>query len=152
MKQAILACIFATALFGSGAAAASEQCLSEAELGSVGRMASVMAMGVAVQRCGRCLGPERYAEVLKTYDAAGLMADFSKAEKTLDADQDQRDAVDQLMRDSARAFAETLSANCSACEKTADMLDALTSDGARGDFYQSETKAVANASKARVCR
>lgn len=153
MRRAIiLVCIWsATHLAGDGARAASSQCLSPAELSNVGRMATVMAIGAAVRHCSRCLGPERYSQIVKTYQADGLMDDFWVAQKAVEHAQDKFAYIDELVRSSARNYSATLSADCDACQKTASMLKRLSSASQRDDFYRSETDAIAKNAKVKAC-
>jgi hypothetical protein len=143
-------CIWSAAVVaGEGRAVAAEQCLSAADLGKVGRMASIMAMGVAVQRCSRCLGPERYPQTVRTYEAARLMDDFWEAKDALDGETLAH--VDEVVRDAARNLTATLSDDCDACRKTEDILRSLASAGARDKFYGSETDVIAKAPGVKAC-
>jgi hypothetical protein len=146
----IMVCVWSAAVVaGEGRAAAAEQCLSAADLGNVGRMASVMAMGVAVQRCSQCLGPESYPQTVRTYEAARLMDDFWKAKDALDGETLAR--LDAVVRDSARNFAATLSGNCDACRKMENILRGLSTAGARDKFYGTETDVIAKAPGVKTC-
>ncbi len=62
-------------LSGIDLAVAADQCLSKDEVATVSRMASVMAIGVAVQRCGGCLGP-RCPQTVQHYEARALLKHF----------------------------------------------------------------------------
>jgi hypothetical protein len=142
----------ASLLTGPGSASSADQCLPASELGNIGRMASVMAMGVAVQRCGRCLGAEQYTELVQVYQKMNLMRDFSEAHDSLNLPYDKFTYADEQMRDFARKLAADLSADCSACEKTATTLEGLTSESARSAFYKSETDALSKAPETKLCR
>jgi hypothetical protein len=152
-RAVILACVWCAAFVAGGTAAASDQCLSASELNNVGRMASVMAMGAAVRHCSRCLGPDSYPQIVKTYQSDGLMDDFWVAQKAI-ADEQDRDKfvyVDQLVRDSARDFSATLSADCSACKQTGALVMRLSSKKERGVFYRSEAETLAKNAKVKTC-
>jgi hypothetical protein len=154
MRRAVIcACVWSAALVTGGTVAATDQCLSPGELSNVGRMASVMAMGAAVRRCSRCLGPDRYRQITKTYESEGLMDDFWQAQKAIaeEQDRDKFDYVDQLVRDSAREYSATLSADCDACQKTAALLKRLASESERAAFYRTEAATLAQDRKVRSC-
>ncbi|MFA5899737.1 MAG: hypothetical protein WC829_11565 [Hyphomicrobium sp.] len=125
----------AAALVGSSAMAA-DQCLSSDELALTARMASVMAIGASLQRCAACLG-ERYPTTLKHYEAADLLKDFWMAQAKIKG-QSAIDRVDDLVRQAARNYSAGLSANCEACAKLADSIDALGSPGAASKLYDGE--------------
>lgn len=149
-----LACLlFLGPVAGGGTAAASDQCLSAAELRSVSRMASAMAVGAAVRRCGRCLGREKYAQVVQAFDDSELVLEFRRAQKAVEETSERSTIayIDGLVRDSARRFADTLSVDCTACERTADTIKGLLSAGARAAFYKREAAAVAGAPQTEVC-
>lgn len=120
------------------ALAASDQCLSKPELNNVARMASVMGIGAALQRCGACLG-ERYRQALDHYEASHLLQDFRTAEVEFRG-KGTFDYADGLVRQAARNYAYDLSADCSACTRMADTVDSLTSPEARSKFYGAEAE------------
>jgi hypothetical protein len=141
----------AVACFASPSAAADE-CLSRAQLHDVTRMASVMGIGAAVRRCGHCLGADQYAQTLEQYDAAGLMRDFSAAQVTLaGAEPHSAEYGDSIVRQHARTYAETLSNNCDACRKTADLVKSLSSAEARDKFYEHEGAGLASSADVKLC-
>ena len=143
MRHSLLAILvsFAIALAGTATAASSEQCLPAADLSNLGRMAAVMAMGVAVQRCGQCLGPD-YAQTLHAYDDANLMADFWKAQKNIGSTGDTLARIDVIMRDSARKLASSFSGDCDACRRTAEREKKLSSADERNNLYGTETETI----------
>lgn len=144
-----VACI-AAALLNATTASAADQCLSPAEAGHVHTMATVMATGSAVRRCGTCLGTEKYQETVAAYEKAQLMLDFRRAKTAVDESADPATLayVDALVRDNARRFVEALSEDCDACQKTAETIDTLSDPAARTAFYQSEVRALEDA---KVC-
>ena len=117
-------------------AAPAEQCLTHDEAALSARMASVMSIGAALQRCGSCLG-ERYAAVVQRYEDDGLMKDFWAAQVKIKG-QEKIEYVDDLVRQAARDKTANLSASCDSCRSMADTLDDLKSDEARVKFYESE--------------
>jgi hypothetical protein len=136
----------------TNALAAADECLSRDQLHDATRMAAVMGIGAAVRRCGHCLGADQYAQTLEQYDAAGLMRDFSAAQVTL-AGAEPRSAEygDTIVRQHARTYAETLSNNCDACRKTADLVKSLSSAEAREKFYEHEGAGLASSSDVKLC-
>jgi hypothetical protein len=120
----------------SSFAAQTEQCLTPDEVTLSARMASVMSLGAALQRCGTCLG-ERYAEVVQRYEGEGLLKDFWAAQKKIKG-QEKVEYVDDLVRQAARNKTADLSASCESCNAMADTLNHLASDDARSKFYESE--------------
>ena len=136
----------------AGPSAAADECLSRAQLHDVTRMASVMGIGAAVRRCGHCFGADKYAQTLEQYDAAGLMRDFSAAQVTLaGAEPHSAQYGDSIVREHARTYAETLSGNCDACRKTADLVKSLSSAEARDKFYEHEGAGLASSSDVKLC-
>ena len=132
--------------------AAADECLSGVQLHDVTRMASVMGIGAALRRCGQCLGADQYAQTLEQYDAAGLMRDFAAARVTLQsAERHTAEYADSIVRQHARTYAETLSSNCDACRKTADLVMSLSSADARGKFYADESAGLASSSDVKLC-
>jgi uncharacterized protein HemY len=150
VRSVVAVACFAAALPNAATASAAEQCLSAAEAGHVRTMATVMATGSAVRRCGRCLGAEKYEETVAAYENAQLMLDFRRAKTAVDesADPGTLAHVDALVRDNARLFVEALSEDCSACEKTAAAIDTLSDPAARTAFYGSEDRTMEGA---KVC-
>ena len=133
-------------------AAAADECLSPAQLHDATRMASVMGIGAALRRCGQCLGADQYAQTLEQYDAAGLMRDFATARTTLQsAEPRTAEYADSIVRQHARTHAETLSGNCDACRKTADLVKSLSSAAARDKFYADEGAGLASSSAVKLC-
>lgn len=133
-------------------AGAADECLSQAQLHDVTRMASVMGIGAALRRCGQCLGADQYAQTLEQYDAAGLMRDFAVARVTLQsAEPHTAEYADTIVRQHARTYAETLSGNCDACRKTADLVKSLSSAAARDTFYADEGAGLASSSDVKRC-
>jgi hypothetical protein len=142
-----LACVgllFATVV--AHAENAPETCLSAAEIGVAGQLTTVMATGVALRRCQQCLGPEKYAQAVDRYEAAGLMRDFRKAQDSI-ALRARYVLVDGIVRQAARDYSETLSAGCNACKGMAASLEGLTSSQARTNFYEGPTRTLAQAVK-----
>ena len=115
-------------------AAPTDQCLSSDELTQAARMASVMSVGAAIQKCGACLG-QRYAQTVQHYEADDLLKDFWGAQAKIKG-QSKIDFVDDLVRQAARAYSATLSNDCSACQGMADIVDGLSSAEARSNFYK----------------
>jgi hypothetical protein len=150
VRSVVAVACFAAALSNATTAFASEQCLSAAEADHVRTMATVMATGSAVRRCGRCLGSEKYEETVAAYEEAQLMLDFRRAKKAVDESADPATLahVDALVRDNARLFVEALSEGCEACTKTAATIGTLSSPAARAAFYESEDRALEGA---KVC-
>jgi len=138
-----VACIAAAVSIATTASAA-EQCLSPAEAGHVRTMATVMATGSAVRRCGTCLGTDKYQETVAAYEKAQLMLDFRRAKKAVDESADPATLayVDALVRDNARRFVEALSEDCAACEKTAGTIATLSDPAARTAFYGSAERTL----------
>jgi hypothetical protein len=133
-------------------AGAADGCLSPAQLHDVTRMASVMGIGAALRRCGQCLGADQYAQTLEQYDAARLMRDFAAARVTLQsAEPHTAEYADTIVRQHARTYAETLSGNCDACRKTADLVKSLSSPEARDKFYADEGAALASSPDVKSC-
>lgn len=128
----------AMAAWGAGPsrAAPTEQCLTHDEATLSARMASVMSIGAALQRCGSCLG-ERYADAVKRYEDDGLLKDFWAAQAKIKG-QDKIEYVDDLVRQAARSKTADLSASCTSCNAMADTVSNLVSDEARDKFYASE--------------
>lgn len=150
LSKVIFMCL-AAAMGYSGPAAAGE-CLSAPELLLVGRMASIMAVGVAVQRCGTCVGQDEYQHTLATYESAGLLADFWKAQKTLSASAPAKsEYIDNVVRQSARTYSAKLSGECEACKRTASALQGLSSGPAREKFYETETDELAKSPGVKAC-
>lgn len=150
--SAAIACMMSvTTLANAAHAATARQCLSPSERNTVGRLASIMAFRVALQRCGQCLGSTRYTQAWKSYDDAELDADFWKAKEKFPSTDAKFAYVNMLVRDSARDIAADMSADCSACEKMAETLKGLSSASARGDFYQRETAALADTKESGTC-
>jgi hypothetical protein len=149
-RSFVAAACIAAALSNATTSSAEEQCLSPAEAGHVRTMATVMATGSAVRRCGTCLGTEGYEETVAAYERAQLMLDFRRAKKAVDESADPATLayVDALVRDNARRFVEALSENCDACEKTAETIDTLSDPAARTAFYDSEDRTLEDA---KVC-
>jgi len=133
-------------------AGAADECLPRAQLHDVTRMATVMGIGAALRRCGQCLGADQYAQTLEQYDAAGLMRDFAAARVTLQAaDRPTAEYGDSIVRQHARTYAETLSGNCDACRKTADLVKSLSTAAARDKFYADEGAGLATSSEIMLC-
>jgi hypothetical protein len=128
------------------AGSAQETCLSPTEIGVAGQLTAVMATGVALRRCQQCLGPEKYAQAVDHYEAAGLMRDFRKAQDAISR-RERYELVDGLVREAARDYSETLSTDCGACNAMAASLEGLTSPQATAKFYQGRTQALAQAVK-----
>jgi hypothetical protein len=148
-----IACIVSLAALASAAnATTANQCLSPAERSSAAKLATVMGIGVALQRCGKCMGSEAYAEAVKNYDAAGLDDEFEKSQKTFANFGDKFPYVDVLVRDAAREVAAGMSSNCQACSKLSSTLKGLTSEGERGDFYERETAALSTMKESESCQ
>ncbi len=122
-------------------AAVEELCLTKSELLDVARMGSVMGIGGALNRCGACLG-ERNRPTIDKYEASGMLVDFRRAEAAVQSSRVKFGYADELVRDAARKYAADLSADCKACEKTADVIDALSSAGARSELYQAEAEKI----------
>ena len=122
--------------------ASAETCLSAAEIGVAGQLTTVMATGVALRRCQQCLGPEKYAQAVDRYEAAGLMRDFRKAQDAI-ALRERYEMVDGIVRQSARDYSETLSTGCDACNAMAASLEGLTSPQAKAKFYEGRIQALA---------
>jgi len=146
LALAVIACTVAS---GARQAAAASQCLSQAEILDVAQMASVMAIGAALQRCGSCLGP-RYQETLDRYETSHLLEDFRIAEAAI-TDKAKSDVADELVRQSARDYAYDLSADCKACAAAADTIDELATPDARAKLYKSEAKRVASRPELEGC-
>jgi len=125
---------------------APEICLSPAETSVAGQLTTVMATGAALRRCQQCLGPEKYAQAVDHYEAAGLMRDFRKAQDSI-AVRERYVLVDGIVRQAARDYSETLSADCDACNGMAASLEGLTSSQARTNFYEGPTRTLAQAVK-----
>lgn len=138
LSLAALVCVLAP---GCREAVAANQCLSKSEILDVAQMASVMAIGAALQRCGACLGP-RYQETLDHYEANHLLEDFRIAEAAI-TDKSKSDVADGLVRQAARDYAYDLSADCKACATAADTIDRLSTPDARTKFYKGEAQRVA---------
>lgn len=144
LAPACVGLIFAGAIVD--AARAQEACLSAAEIGVAGQLMTVMATGVALRRCQQCLGPEKYAQAVDHYEAAGLMRDFRKAQDAISR-RERYELVDGLVREAARDYSETLSTDCGACNAMAASLEGLTSPQATAKFYEGRTQALAQAVK-----
>lgn len=134
---------------GAREAAAANQCLSKAEILDVAQMASVMAIGAALQRCGACLGP-RYQMTLDHYEANHLLEDFRIAEAAI-TDNAKSNVADDLVRQAARDYAYDLSADCEACATAADTIDELSTPDARTKLYKGEAKRVAKRPELQGC-
>ena len=144
MKSKLLpACVGLILAGGIGnAAGAEEVCLSAVEIGVAGQLTTVMATGAALRRCQQCLGPYGYAQAVGRYEAAGLMREFRKAQDAI-APRERYEVVDGIVREAARDYAETLSADCAACNAMAASLEPLTSPQATARFYEEPTRALA---------
>jgi len=147
MSKLALACV---GLFLAGASVyaenAQETCLSPKEIGVAGQLTAVMATGAALRRCQQCLGPEKYAQAVDHYEAAGLMRDFRKAQDSISR-RERYELVDGLVRAAARDHSETLSADCGACNAMAGSLEGLTSPQATAKFFEGRKQALAQAVK-----
>ena len=138
MRLPLLHLLTAIALgMGGTAAAAADQCLSKAELMDVARMGAVMGLGGALKRCGSCLG-DRYQKTVDSYEASGMLVEFRRAEAAVQSSRSKFEHADDLVRVAARTFASDLSADCTACEQTANIVGTLTSADARSKLYDAE--------------
>jgi hypothetical protein len=127
------------------------QCLSAAEIGNVSRMATVMAIGVSVQRCNKCIGPTEYPQVVKSYENAKLDDDFLNAKAALEKNRAKLGYVDPLVRSSARNLAATMSGDCIRCEKATQTVHGLATESARAAYYKAEADTIAKASAVETC-
>jgi hypothetical protein len=134
---------------GPSHAAPSEQCLTHDEVALSARMAAVMSIGAALQRCGSCLA-ERYAGVVQRYEDEGLLKDFWAAQAKIKG-QEKIEYVDDLVRQAARSRTGDLSASCDACQAMADTLEGLKSEEARSKFYEMEQGEVVKARSYKSC-
>ena len=125
---------------------APEMCLSAAETSVAGLLTTVMATGAALRRCQQCLGPEKYAQAVDHYEAAGLMRDFRKAQDVITS-RERYELVDGIVREAARDYSEALSKDCDACKTMSAALEGLTSPQATAKFYEGRTQALAQAVK-----
>jgi len=142
LRIPLLALLTAIALgVGSTAGAAADQCLSKAELMDVARMGTVMGLGGALKRCGNCLG-DRYQKTVESYETSGMLVEFRRAEAAVQSSRSKFEYADDLVRVAARKFASDLSADCTACEKTADTVGALVSADARSKLYDAEAAKI----------
>jgi hypothetical protein len=135
---------------GSAAAAAADQCLSKTELMDVARMGSVMGLGGALKRCGNCLG-DRYQKTVDTYETSGMLVEFRRSEAAVQSSRAKYEYADDLVRVAARKFASDLSADCSACEKTAETVGTLTSSEARSKLYDAEATKISQMPAYKSC-
>lgn len=138
MPRAVVLTALIASMLGAAPslAAPAEQCLTRDEAVLSARMASVMSIGAALQRCGSCLG-ERYAAVVQRYEDDGLLNDFWAAQAKIKG-QEKIEYVDGLVRQAARNKTANLSASCDSCRSMAETIDGLKSDEARVKFYESE--------------
>ena len=125
---------------------AADMCLSPTETIVAGLLTTVMATGAALRRCQQCLGPEKYGQTVGHYDGAGLMRDFRKAQDVITS-RERYELVDGIVRDAARAYSETLSKDCEACNAMAASLEGLTSPQSTANYYEGRTQALAQAVK-----
>ena len=125
---------------------AQETCLSPTEIGIAGQLTTVMATGAALRRCQQCLGPEKYAQAVGHYEAAGLMRDFRQAQDVITL-RERYELVDGIVREAARDYSETLSTDCDACNAMAALLKGLTSPQSTAKFYEGRTQALAQVVK-----
>jgi hypothetical protein len=126
---------------GGAPAIAADQCLSQAELMDVARMGSVMGLGAALKRCGNCLG-DRYQNTVDSYEASGILVEFRRSEAAMQTSRAKFEYADDLVRVAARKFASDLSADCTACARTADTVGTLTSADARSKLYDAEATKI----------
>jgi len=130
--------------------AADQQCLSKDELANVARMASTMGVGGALNRCGRCLG-DRYQPAVKAYEATGMLVEFRRAEASIQKARPNFEYADDLVRMAARNYAMDMAADCAACEKLANTIEGLSTDGTRASFYEAATAKVTEMPSFRAC-
>jgi hypothetical protein len=136
----------------TGAAATSDACLLASELSPAARMASIMAMGVAVQHCRRCLSPQDYQQTLAKYESLGLLQEFWAAQKLFGAPETAKsNYVDDVVRQAARLSSEKLSSKCEACSSMAATIDGLGSPQERDRFYDNEARELASSPLVRMC-
>ena len=105
-----------------------------------------MATGGALRRCQQCLGPEKYAQAVGNYEAAGLMRDFRQAQDVITLPE-RYELVDGIVREAARDYSETLSRDCDACNAMAASLEGLTSPQGTAKFYEGRAQALTPAVK-----
>ncbi len=142
MRLPLLHVLFAIALGATGTVArAEDQCLSKAELMDVARMGSVMGLGGALKRCGNCLG-DRYQKTVDSYEESGMLVEFRRAEVAVQSSRSKFEYADDLVRVAARKFASDLSADCTACERTADTVGTLASADMRSKLYDAEAAKI----------
>lgn len=149
LRKHTLALAAAVMAFAAHGASAANQCLSKPEMMDVARMASVMGIGAALQRCGACLA-ERYKPTLDRYEASHLLQDFRVAEAALRGNA-KADYADEIVRQAARNLAYDLSGTCTACMKAADTIDGLSTADGRTRLYETQTEKVAKLPEARSC-
>jgi hypothetical protein len=133
----------------AGNAAAMDQCLTKDDLRVAGRMASVMAIGVGVQRCASCL-KDRYAETLKRYEASDLLKDFWMGQAAIKGAAKIAYA-DDLIRSAARKHIDALSGECQLCERMADAIDGLPSAAAQSQLFDGEVERIEKLSTFKSC-
>jgi hypothetical protein len=151
LRSIAIACACLAAFATAGQTAAADQCLTAVEVGDVGRMVSIMAMGAAVRRCAACLGPDRHPRAVQQYDSSGMLKDFWKAQSGLPLGNEKGDYIDTTVRSEARNYTAHLSGDCDACRRMADELDKLSTPEAREAFYKTETEELVKAHALKAC-
>jgi len=134
---------------GAAMAGSTQQCLSQKELSHVARMGSVMGIGGALNRCGRCLG-ERYKETVRSYEE-NLLVEFRRAEASITRDRPNFAYADDLVRMTARSYAFDMSSNCDACKALADTVARIIAEDARSGFYAEAAEKVSKLPSFKLC-
>jgi hypothetical protein len=144
-------CFFSIAILVTFSnAIAAGGCLSKKELLNVARMGATMGVGGALNRCGHCLA-DRYQPTVQAYEASGMLAEFRRSESELPRDPAKADYADDLVRMSARAYANDMTADCAACEKLAGTIASLSAEEGRASFYKQRADALTKMPAFRRC-
>jgi hypothetical protein len=71
-----------------------------------------------------------------------MLVEFRRAEAAVQSSRAKYEYADDLVRVAARKFASDRSADCSACEETADTVGTLASSAARSKLYDAEATKI----------
>lgn len=150
MRGPIYATAIAAMVAGIQPSAALEQCLTVRELQDVAHMGAVMGIGGGLRRCGHCLG-ERYQSTVDKYETTGMLVEFRRSESAIQSTREKFEYADNLVRTTARKYAGDISADCRACEQSADLIASLSSEEARTKLYGDVAETITKLPSYRKC-
>jgi hypothetical protein len=149
MRSSVFLAILMPLLIASGPAPAADECLSRDEIAQATRMATIMAVGSEIRRCGQCLGEDRYPGTVHAYED-GLLSDFFAAKDTFNG-QEKIDYADELVRMAARKASNAFSGECDACSSLAGKVATLITPERRAQFYAGEIDTFSRDTSVRTC-